>query len=145
MAGSLAGVGATRLAKPRVIGAQRSLCAKRFRQDAELALYEIVVLLAQRVVDPGALATRIHETGRTQDSEVTRCSRLIDPQRLLDVTHAKLAVRQQRDDPQSGLVAECPKRERQWPDIQIRSTRQHVTCISRSSHLSGALVWRRQR
>jgi hypothetical protein len=53
-----------------MIRAQRSRCAEAVRQGLELLLDEVMILLAERVVDPGTLAPAVDDPGRAEDAEL---------------------------------------------------------------------------
>lgn len=122
----LAGVGAARLPQPRVIDPERTCGTERLRQYLELRLDELVVLIADRVVDPRSLATCFDDACSTQDAELTRNVRLTQIKCLLQMAHAKLAMREQRHDAQPRFVAECTEQLRQGTNIQVRSAGEHA-------------------
>ena len=119
-------VGAARLPQPRVIGPERACGTERFRQCLELGLHELVVLLADRVVDPRSLATCFDDACSTQDAELTRNVRLTQIECLLQMADAKLAMGEQRNDAQPRFVAECTEQLRQGTNVQVRSTGEHA-------------------
>jgi hypothetical protein len=74
------------------------------RLDLLCALW--VILLGERIVDPGAIATGIDDSGRTKDREMSRDVRLRDFEDVLKMADAELALRQEGDDPEPSFVSE---------------------------------------
>jgi hypothetical protein len=117
---SLTGVGAAGLADARVVGAKRALGTELLREELQLLLDQRVTARADEVVNPRTFAPVVDDPRSAQNSELPRRIRLADSEPLLDVTHAELAVHEQCDDPQAGLVAKCPIDQRERSELEGR-------------------------
>lgn len=113
------------LAQLGVVAAERTLGTERLGQYLQRVRDRLVLLRSEPVVDPGSIPTAVDDPRRLEDAELTRRGRLVEIERGLDVTHAKLAVREQRDDPEACLVSERAEQSRQRPDFEIGGAGQH--------------------
>ena len=65
-----------------------------------------IVLGREAVVDELVAPLVKDDAGRAQDAEVPGSVRLRQIERLLEVTHAQLAMGQERHDPQAHVIAQ---------------------------------------
>jgi len=107
-----------------VIRAQGALGPERRGQHIERLGHRGMLLLGDPVVDPGAVAAAVDDAGGAQDAEMARSGRLVEVERGFQVADAQLAVREQRDDAQPGLVA-----DRGWLRTFIANPRRLVESL----------------
>ena len=99
------------------IPAEDRALPERAHQGPELLFAVGVALRRDAVVHPASLAPMLDDACHAQDSEVSGDMRLREPKGVLEVAHAQLAVREQRHDSETGLVAESLEQTREGTDV----------------------------